>query len=460
MTLTPGSPQAPATANRATMREFVAVLFRRRWLILGLFLVVTATVVLVTLTTPTYYSSSGRVLVTRGERESALSGRVQILNEWEQDLAGEVAKVRSDTVLAHARVLLDARAKVGGRKPPGLAANRVDVQVSGKSNVLEIGYDDLNPEVAQEVCDALLTSYVEYRREKGWARSDSMFAAAMDTLDRQIQERLAEREHISATSGVSDPMEQMRAWNSSSLGIEQRRNEVAADLADAKAVLEQLRQFQQHPDRDVAGSSALPTGDEGSLFPIKMKITDQQAVVARLRERYRDDSPEVQRAAETLETLQALLRREIDSRLAVSQARVEALQARLAVHDRDLAALRAKLASVPQNQRSIEDLNAEIKTLRGRYDEYAKARDLARITKNTSEGVTVTLLNPAGAAKPKNTRDIVRMLLAPAFSLVVGTGLAFFFDGLDLTVRTAGQAEEYLELPVLATLPERRRQRG
>ena len=35
-----------------------------------------------------------------------------------------------------------------------------------------------------------------------------------------------------------------------------------------------------------------------------------------------------------------------------------------------------------------------------------------------------------------------------------------FIDGLDLTVRTAAQAEEYLEVPVLASLSERRRRRG
>jgi capsular polysaccharide biosynthesis protein len=51
----------------------------------------------------------------------------------------------------------------------------------------------------------------------------------------------------------------------------------------------------------------------------------------------------------------------------------------------------------------------------------------------------------------------VRLLLAPAFSLLVGIAIAFFIDGLDLTVRTANQAEEYLDLPVLASLSERRR---
>ena len=95
-----------------------------------------------------------------------------------------------------------------------------------------------------------------------------------------------------------------------------------------------------------------------------------------------------------------------------------------------------------------------------RYQELAKARDQARITANTSSEFNVVLLSPAGAAVPKNARDYVRLALAPAFSIVVGIGLAFFFDGLDLTVRTSSQAEEYLDLPVLATLSERRSSRG
>jgi capsular polysaccharide biosynthesis protein len=56
-----------------------------------------------------------------------------------------------------------------------------------------------------------------------------------------------------------------------------------------------------------------------------------------------------------------------------------------------------------------------------------------------------------------NPLDFVRLGLAPAFSLLVGIAIAFFIDGLDLTVRTANQAEEYLDLPVLASMGERRR---
>ena len=55
-----------------------------------------------------------------------------------------------------------------------------------------------------------------------------------------------------------------------------------------------------------------------------------------------------------------------------------------------------------------------------------------------------------------NTRDYVRLALAPVFSLIVGIGLAFFIDGLDTRLRTARDLEDTLDLPVLASLNERK----
>jgi capsular polysaccharide biosynthesis protein len=144
----------------------------------------------------------------------------------------------------------------------------------------------------------------------------------------------------------------------------------------------------------------------------------------------------------------------------MSASRIEMLRARLSVYEKDLADFQSLMASVPAKQRTIDELDHEIASLRKRLDELQRGADQAKVTANTSQGVSVVLLRPAGAAIPINTRDYVRLALAPAFSLVVGIGLAFFIDGLDLTVRTAAQAEEYLQAPVLASLSERRSKRG
>src|SRR5258705_204743 len=102
----PGAPP-PSYARQASAREFLAVLFRRKWIILGLFLITTATVITVALTTPVSYISSGRILIKRGERQSALRADRQIFSDWEQDLGSEMQVMKSAPVVHRALASLD-----------------------------------------------------------------------------------------------------------------------------------------------------------------------------------------------------------------------------------------------------------------------------------------------------------------------------------------------------------------
>lgn len=143
----------------------------------------------------------------------------------------------------------------------------------------------------------------------------------------------------------------------------------------------------------------------------------------------------------------------------MSNARIHALESSGRVIDRNLATYQTQLAVVPDQQVRLAEMDREIGVLRTRLENLSRVSDQARVTQHTTPTLSIVLMSPAGRATSKTTHDYVRLALAPMFSLVVGIGLAFFLDGLDLTVRTASQAEEALELPVLATLNERRRAR-
>lgn len=449
----------PTGGRQATLREFVAVLFRRRALVLGLFAVVTVTVVALTLTAPVTYTSSGRVLVYRGERTSALTANRMFYGEWESELGSEVARAKSAAVVERTREVLKQRAAAAGRPVPKLDPTAVDVEVMGRSDVLGIAYTDRDPNVAHDMCDALITAYLDVRQTTTLGRPESFFEAEMQNLDAEITRRMREREEIGTSSGVTSSIEQSRTWSNQLAMMEQKRAEAAADLAEANGTLDAMLRLQQNPDVDAA-SAELTRDKQTSLDVLKTRIVDQQGRIASLRERYRDDAPEVQNAVSTLATLQALLRKEIESGIEVARQRIGLQKSRVDALDHDIADLHSRMDIIPHNQRRVDEIEAELKTLRMRYDDYAKARDMARINSNTSQALNVVLLNPAGPGLAGNSRDWVRLALAPAFSLVVGIGLAFFIDGLDLTVRTSAQAEEYLEAPVLASLSERRRRRG
>lgn len=454
MSMTPETPTGIPGARTATSRELLSVLFRRKWLILGLLIVTTLTVVSLSATTPVSFASSGRVQLMRGERQSALSPNRQIFSDWEEAMSGELEAAKSVPVLQRAREILAEEARQGA-PAVSLDVGSIDVEVLGKSNVMGIGYVHANGDVARRICNALITAYVEFSQNKlALGQPESFFEAELTEVDQQINQRLEARRSYSSATGINDPEGQGLAWTDQLANTQQRYNETNGELAEAEIALKAMRELERDPSIDLPTLGA-PFTNESALVSLKQKIVEQQTRIATLRERYQDESAEVQNALGTLQTLQDLLRQEVSARLKMTESRLSMLRGRLQVYANDLSATREKLAALPGGRTNLSELDSEIGTLRDRYRELAKARDMARITANTSQGRSVILLSPAGPPRPVNTRDYVRMALAPAFSLVVGIGLAFFLDGLDLTVRTPSQAEEYLELPVMATLGER-----
>ena len=460
--MSPNTPANPAPLVRqATAREFLAVLFRRKWIILGLFLVTTATVLVVALSTPTYYQSSGRILVKRGERQSVLRPERQVFSEWEQELGSEMQVIRSATVVRRARELLDTEARRSGQSLEFDPA-KIDVEVMGKSNVLAVGYVSLDPTQSQLACEAVMDAYIEYRKSRMTSdRPLQFFEDELTDIQRRIDQRLAERRRFTEATGVPAPMAQTQSWLTQLGSLEQRRSEMAADLAAAQSVEAAMRRMQDDPEID------LPTFDgvnqytnEAALIQLKQKVLEQQTRIALLTETLRDDAPEVVGARQTLETLLGLLRREVDARVRLAESRSQQLASRVAVVDRQIASIREQLGAAPSKLTKMEEIDGDLAGLRLRLREVSDARDQALITANTMADINVVVLAPASVATPTNRLDVVRLLLAPAFSLLVGLAIAFFVDGLDLTVRTANQAEEYLDLPVLASMSERRRRNG
>lgn len=451
--MTPDHRSAPSHHTRqATAREFLAVVFRRKWLIVGLFAVTTITVFAVVLTTPTTYRSIGKIAIRRGEQESVLWASRR-MTAWEEELSTEVQVVRSRPVHDRAQALIDDRATRGGPHIK-LAVGALDAEVVGASNAVLIAYADRDPKIAEAACDAFITAYVAYRQESNnLSYPKQFFDGELARVTRDLERLQAERRMYAQNTGTVALEEQQRASVSYLTQLQQRRSEDQSNLEEARTAVRQVKVVAENPATDVPNAGQA----DQVLVDLRLKVLNQEARLAQLKERLRDDSPDVVNAAATLETLRSLLKREVDARVQVAQSRVEALEARLVPTDAEIARLRAEMAQMPSKQMSMSEMDREIEVLKDRYKDLVKNSDQARITENTTSGITVLVLEPAGPATPMNARDYVRLALAPAFSLVVGIGLAFFVDGLDTRVRTAGDAETLLELPVLASLTDRRR---
>jgi uncharacterized protein involved in exopolysaccharide biosynthesis len=456
MALAPTAPRLRHLIARPA--RLISVVFRRKWLILGLFAITTATVLVTAFATPLQYDSTGRVLIKRGEQESVLTGSRQALS-WEEDLASEVEVVRSSTVIGSAQEVLD-RAHAAGGPNVRVRASQLNVAVVGQSKVIEITYLDRDPEVAHRACDAVINAYVEHRKSTAnLTYPKQFFDGEIANVTAALDRWTTMRRNFSSGAGVSDLGEQRRDQLGRLSMLEENRTTAAADLAEAQSGVRMMNELQKNPDVDLPGVSAGYL-NEGAVTDLKRRLVEQETKVAELRARYRDDAPDVVAAENALQSMKEILKREVGARLEMSQTRVQGIAARLQVIDHDIASVRADLASMPSKEMTLSEIDREIDVLRVRYRDLVQNSDQARISQQNSSTIYVLVLAPASAGAPQNTRDYVRLALAPVFSLVVGVGVACFVDGLDTRMRSVGEVEESLDMPVLASITERRRRSG
>ena len=263
------------------------------------------------------------------------------------------------------------------------------------------------------------------------------------------------RRQFTENQEVVDIGEQRRSLLATSVGLKHERSAISANLSEASGNLRALKLMHQNPDTDVPliGSGFL---NEDGVRDLKRSMLQQETRIAQLEERYRADAPQLADARASLESMRLLLRREVDQAQQIAAAKVQGLRARLETVEGQVARAELELAAIPAKESRLDDLDQRLAVLRARYLGLTQDSDRARVTEQTSRRVSVVIISPASPGKVRNTHDYVRLALAPAFSLLIGIGLAFFIDSLDTRMRTAGDVESTLGLPVLATLTERK----
>ena len=449
-------------AGHGGARDFLAVLFRRRWIIASVFAVTTLTVLAINLTRPLFWESTGKVILKRGEKDTLLGGGLRTMT-WEEELASEVETVKSDAIQTRAQAIVDEARAAAGKKPLRIDGRHVDAKVVEKSNVLAMSYESLDPAAAQEVTGALIQAYMAYRKSAyTLAYPKEFFDTELAKVGKELDDWTQKREsYMRATQtvdigvqGVQD-VDFMRVQKLELAKVDQ-------DLAEKRAALQSMKGLLANATgaEDLPFLAESPNGADNVIVELKRKQAEAKTRLHSMEAIYVPNSSELTQQRAQVENLNNALNSEVQNRLKVQQAEISNLEARRAAIVIAMGEGQNRLSTYPEREARILEYTTRIDALRKQYEELSHSAGVAKIAKATSPDWTVALLSPPSNPYAKNARDYVRLALAPIFSLIVGLGLAFFLDGLDATLKNPREAEAALELPVLATLNEQRRRRA
>ncbi|MEP7029022.1 MAG: hypothetical protein ABI960_10540, partial [Candidatus Eisenbacteria bacterium] len=314
--MTPNETSAPR-AGQGSARDFLAVLFRRRWIIASVFTITTLTVLAINLTQPLFYESTGKVIVKRGVRDNLLQGGMRTLT-WEEELASEVETVKSGVIVQRAQALLNQERTAAGRSAIRIDPIRVDSKVLGESNVLAMSYESRDPRVAQEVTDALIHAYMDYRKTAYTLQfPKEFFDSELAKVTRELEDWTQRREQY------------QRATQTNDLGVQgvqdadfvrMQKLELAKidqDLAEKRAALNSMKTLLAGATgaEDLPFSAEGPRGADVAIVELKKRLSDARVRLKSMQSIYVPSSSELTQQNAEVEDLQRLLSNEVSNRL-------------------------------------------------------------------------------------------------------------------------------------------------
>ena len=448
-----------STRQETSLRDFLDVVFRRKWVIVSILVAVTLLVVVLDARRPDLWESTSRILVRRGEQPSLLTPAVRTLT-WEEEVASEMQVILSDDVFARARVLFADSVRVN-RLPADWVFNPGSVRsdVIGESNVFTISYADTRKDICQLGCTAVTEAFRAYYRERKTPPGlGDFFSSELADTRAELEQWRQRRNDFMNREKFFGAEETSRFLLSKIGNLDQRLTQLNGDVSSQELRVANLGSLSQKTgpelENELAFSVSQHVLQSGIVQNIKFSLQQLNMRREELTQMYTDKHPELAAVNQQIADLHADLKLQVENAYRVEKVLLEEMQARRAAIVEELGTVRKELDAIPNRARQMDEMDAMIRGLEEKEKQLLSRQGETEIARAGYPEQDVLLLARASAPYNKKTRDYVRLALGPVLSLIVGLGIAFFLESMDHSIKGRGEAEEYLKVPVLATVAD------
>ena len=439
----------------------------RKWLALGVAWGVCLAGWLAVAAIPNTYASHAKIFV---QLDDVLSKQIGIAGSDMTDIARVRQRLASASTLG--RVVESTRLGEGISTPRdmesaiGQLAQNVKVK-SEDENLFEITAemshahltDRENAELAQDVVNKLLETF--YAENVAGTRGE--VKAAVELLDRQLQQRANELEEAEArrTAFESEHPELIGGSAAISSRLQNARTEmrgVEADLAAAQSALANI-------NGQLAGTPQTLAGGSGG----GSAVDQAEAQVAQLRARgLKNNHPDMQTALRQLQLMRQAggggsaggmpnpAYSALVSIRAERQANVQALMARKAALQADISMMIADQVNEPGLAAEAQRIGRDYEVLKSKYDELLQDREemeLRSQVENERSSFRFDVIDaPAVSTQPAAPNRPLLLLAVAVLGIGAGLGSAIALTMLRSTFSTSAGLKKAIGLPVIGTI--------
>ena len=494
--------------TRASLRDILNIIFKRKYQILLFFFVTFSTVVIGTLGILLYrpvYEAKAQILVKMG-RESiynpATGGTSPVLSiSYEDQINSEIEILRSRYLSSEVVAFLGPsniypddgffssllswlQKKISpwfqNKKTPterALLQFQKNLKIQGikRSNVIEISFKHIHPQIAALVVNTLANQYLDRHVEVHKNPNlYEFFKEQSESLEKELGQAESRLKAFKKQHRITELDEQQKILLQRFQDLRMALNQTLSEKAAVQKRIQLLDlQLQSLPKNIAKGKDV----DQNPFLinTLESRLVDLQLEENSLLTKYNEQNRLVQNVRDEIRVVQKKLTQQeakrygrsrsgvnpiyqnLQEELLQSQGNLKALKAKSDLQLQQLADYGNELAKLNHIEVQHNQLEQKVEVGRQNYRLYLTKFEEARISDamDSEKMTSVSLIEPAQVPiKPVSPRVLLNVLLGFFLGVFGALGLAFFMHYLDDSLETVEDVEEALQLPVLASIPE------
>jgi uncharacterized protein involved in exopolysaccharide biosynthesis/Mrp family chromosome partitioning ATPase len=483
-------------AASLSLADVYYILFRRKWLIIGLSVAGLSVAAWIYFLQPATYSSEAKLLIRYvldarvpngggdgSQVKTPDSGGRGIINSEIEimkslDLASKVAEM-----IGPEKIL----GKGGGETNTDLAAailkKGLTVDVPLGTDILRMVFQHSNREIVKPVLEQFIKEYLakHFEIHRSIGTTYDFLSEQTATLGGQLEATEAQLRTNKANAGLMSIEDAKKAYTEEISKTRQALFNTQAELAERQAALQERQRLMPVPVEVSTNQPdvAVPSAKIQEYKSVSSRLESFRKREQELLTQYTEENSMVQGIREkiaSVEKVQKGLEAEYPKlakiQLATSPggapprdwsdeaAQIVALRAKLQILNTNLVQLNAEARNVNDREPAITKLQRKKELEEAKYRHFSISLEQARFDKDLKAD-QMSNINIAQNPSPpyRESRQLVKTL-----GMIVGVGvfggiaLAFVFElFLDPTVRRPGEIETRLRLPLFLTIPYTRR---
>lgn len=486
--------------KRSSLRDLAYVFFRRKWVILGVFLSTVIPVTVYMLLIPPLYEATARLLVKPGRENIYVSPVGSPEGMHPPTIIQRVSEViNSEIQIIESRVLIrrvveemgvarlfphmlledsqaaDAKESLRFEAAVNRALHDLSAERVKATDVIEVGFKSYNPDMSANFIDRLIDLYLERHLEVHQSgQSYEFFRTQSAQLEQKLKTAARRLADFKKRYGIVSFDERKDLTLSKYMGVNAAIKDNDTAIKETQKRIEKfkedLTEISEHKYLSQDQSTDPPV-----ISTLKQRLAELELRKTELVGEYKQDNFKVVSIDNAIAKAREMLAGEeekfhgsvstglsatyqqIEAELLVQEANMAAFSSRGAELGKHLIKYGQELERLGRLEPELRALERDVSVQEQNYRLYLTKFEESRVSDamDAARMVSVSVLEPATAPlRPIPVHKALNIIVSICIGGVAGLGLAFLIEYFDHTFKVPEDIKDNLKVPMLGTVAD------